>query len=201
MNFSASWSSYLGMLTQAVGVGGVLVFGFVASWIFGREYSDATVKDLLSLPTSRREILNGKFLLYVLWSCTLAVSNLLMALIIGFILQLPVENGQEITGHLGRYALTTALTVLLGPPISFFALWGKGDLAPLGFVCLTLVLAQIIAAVGVGYYFPWSIPGLFSGMGGEVEQLNFWSYAILIATALIGYVGSVWFWNISDQVK
>ncbi len=33
MNFSADWESCLGILTQAVGVGGVLVFGFVASWI------------------------------------------------------------------------------------------------------------------------------------------------------------------------
>ena len=52
MNFSADWNSYFGILTQSIGVGGVLIFGFVASWIFGREYSDGTAKDLLALPTS-----------------------------------------------------------------------------------------------------------------------------------------------------
>ncbi len=64
MNFTADLKSYLGILTQSVGVGGVLVFGFVASWIFGREYSEGTAKDLLALPTSRAKIINAKFLIY-----------------------------------------------------------------------------------------------------------------------------------------
>ncbi|MBK7811136.1 MAG: ABC transporter permease [Saprospiraceae bacterium] len=60
MNMEASWKSYIDLLTQAVGVGGVLAFGFVASWLFGREYPDGTAKDLLSLPTSRTKILECK---------------------------------------------------------------------------------------------------------------------------------------------
>lgn len=48
MGFSANWDAYLEILKQAMGVGGILIFGFVASWIFGREYSDGTAKDLLN---------------------------------------------------------------------------------------------------------------------------------------------------------
>ena len=36
MNMEANWKSYLDLLKQTVGVGGVLAFGFVASWLFGR---------------------------------------------------------------------------------------------------------------------------------------------------------------------
>jgi ABC-type transport system involved in multi-copper enzyme maturation permease subunit len=89
MNFEANWKSYFDILTQAVGVGGVLIFGFVASWIFGREYSDGTAKDLLSLPTSRTKILNAKFILYVFWCLLLVISNILIAFILGSIIQLP----------------------------------------------------------------------------------------------------------------
>ena len=89
MDFQSNWKSYLGLLTQTVGVGGVLVFGFVASWIFGREYSDGTAKDLLSLPTSRTKILNAKFAVYLIWCLALVISNLLIGLLIGTILQLP----------------------------------------------------------------------------------------------------------------
>lgn len=64
MGFAANWDSYLSILTQAVGVGGVLLFGFVVSWIFGREYAEGTVKDLLALPTSRAKILMAKFTMY-----------------------------------------------------------------------------------------------------------------------------------------
>lgn len=62
MQVTADWNSYFGILTQAVGVGGILIFGFVASWILGRDYSEGTAKDLLSLPVSRVMIVNAKLI-------------------------------------------------------------------------------------------------------------------------------------------
>lgn len=178
------------------------MFGFVASWIFGREYADGTAKDLLALPTSRTKILNAKFSIYVAWCFALAVSNLSIGLVIGTLLQVPVLKMNLISTHLTDYFLTTLLTVLLGTPIAFFAIWGKGYLAPLGFVALTLVFAQIIAATGYGYYFPWSVPGLFSGAGGAYKaQLNVTSFAILILTGIVGYLATVVFWEYADQTK
>lgn len=202
MNFSADWNSYFGILTQAVGVGGVLIFGFVASWVFGREYSDGTAKDLLALPTSRSSILNAKFIVYATWCLALVLSNLAVGLLIGHVLQISTPDNLVVSTHLSNYFLTTGLTILLGTPIAFFAIWGKGYLAPLGFVALTLVFAQVIAATGYGYYFPWSVPGLFSGAGGEYKaQLNNTSYAILILTSLAGYFATLAYWNYADQAK
>lgn len=202
MNMEANWKSYLDMLTQAVGVGGVLAFGFVASWLFGREYSDGTAKDLLSLPTSRTKILNAKFAVYMIWCSALAVSNLLISLLIGSILQLPAMETNILYPMLTNYLVTTILTILIGVPIAFFALLGKGYLAPLGFVSLTLVLAQVIAAIGYGSYFPWSIPGLYSGAGGAYKDLldNF-SYIILLLTCLAGYLLTITYWKAADQTK
>lgn len=202
MNFSADWKSYFGILTQAVGVGGVLVFGFVASWIFGREYSDGTAKDLLALPTSRTAIINAKFLVYGVWSLALVISNLLIGLLIGALLQISDSPNLSLESCLSDYFFTTALTVLLGTPIAFFAIWGQGYLAPLGFVALALVFSQVIAATGYGYYFPWSVPGLFSGAGGEYKtQLNFMSYTILTLTSVAGYLATVLYWKYADQTR
>lgn len=202
MNFEANWQSYFSVLTQAIGVGGVLVFGFVASWIFGREYSDGTAKDLLSLPTSRTKILNAKFAVYVIWCSSLAVSNIVIGLLIGAILQLPTPEPNSLFPMFTDYAITTFLTILIGVPIAFFAIWGKGYLAPLGFVALTLVFSQIIAATGYGSYFPWSIPGLYSGAGGEYKELlDNYSYSILILTCIAGYLATVIYWKTADQTK
>jgi ABC-2 type transport system permease protein len=202
MNFSADWKSYFEILTQAVGVGGVLVFGFVASWLFGREYSEGTAKDLLALPTSRAKIINAKFLVYGGWSFALVLSNLLIGLLIGTLLQVSGWSNVTVSTYLLNYFVTTVLTVLLGTPIAFSAIWGQGYLAPLGFVSLALVFSQIIAATGYGYYFPWAIPGLFSGAGGEYKsQLNLLSYCILTATSLAGYVATLLYWKFADQTK
>ena len=50
---SADWPTYLGMLAQATAIGGIMLFGLIGSWVFGREYSDHTLKDLaLTEPVS-----------------------------------------------------------------------------------------------------------------------------------------------------
>lgn len=200
MNFEANWSSYLDILTQTIGVGGILLFGFVASWIFGREYSDRTATDLLALPISRTKILNAKFLLYVIWCFMLVLSNLLIAIVLGTIMQLPTMGMDFLSQFMSDYFITTVLTIIVGIPIAFFALYGKGYLAPLAFVALTLVFAQVIAAVGYGSYFPWAIPGLYSGAGGAYKSLlNNLSYTILICTGIGGYFASILYWKMSDQ--
>jgi len=58
LSFTADWDSYLSLLSQVVALGGFVVFGFVASWIFGREYADGTAKDLIALPVSRSSIIH-----------------------------------------------------------------------------------------------------------------------------------------------
>ncbi len=202
MNFEANWKSYYDLLTQAVGVGGVLVFGFVASWIFGREYSDGTSKDLLSLPTSRTSILNAKFILYFFWCFMLVVSNLLIASLLGLLLQLTSIHTDWMMQSLFDYFFTTILTIVVGIPIAFFALYGKGYLAPLGFVALTLVFSQVIAAAGFGTYFPWAIPGLYSGAGGVYkESLDLVSIVILLLTGVAGYFATILYWKVADHTK
>lgn len=200
MNLKANWDSYFITLSQGVGIGGIIIFGFVASYIFGREYSDGTAKDLLSLPTSRTKILNAKFFVFIIWCFGLVLSNLLIASIIGSFLNLPLADAATIIQSLILYLNTTVLTIIIGIPIALFALIGKGYLAPLGFLVLALVFAQIIAAAGYGTYFPWAVPGLYSGAGGEYKELlNTYSYLILFLTGIAGYIATVMYWKKTDQ--
>jgi ABC-2 type transport system permease protein len=198
MSFEVNWTSYLSLLSQVVGVGGVLVFGFIASWIFGREYSDKTVNDLLALPTSRSTILNAKFILYVFWCLTLVIINFILGIFVGKLVGLGALQMTE--NSVGTYLITTFLVILLGTPISFFALWGQGYLAPLGFVTLTLVFSQIIGAIGYGHYFPWALPGLYSGSAGVYkETIDGWSYFILATVTIAGFALSHFWWNKAEQ--
>src|SRR5512146_3040276 len=62
---SADWPAYFGLLAQATAVGGAVLFSIITIWVFGREFSDRTVKDLLALPTPRTAIVSAKFLVLV----------------------------------------------------------------------------------------------------------------------------------------
>jgi ABC-2 type transport system permease protein len=92
------------------------------------------------------------------------------------------------------------LVTALGTVASFFALSGKGYLAPLGFVAFVVVLGQIVTAVGYGPYFPWAIPALYSGAGGpDLRHLAPTSYAVVLMTGFIGYGASLFWWSKVDQ--
>ena len=80
---AATWPYYLGILGQVLAGGGLLLFSLVESWVFGREWADGTLKDLLAVPVARATLLLAKFLVVVLWSLLLTVMLFLVSLLLG----------------------------------------------------------------------------------------------------------------------
>lgn len=197
---NADWASYLDLLAQAIAIGGLVVFGFVISWIFGREYSDRTIKDLLSLPISRSIIVFSKFIVAVLWCLILSILVLVLGLIVGKVVDIPDWSfGIMIQGIL-IFVICCILTILLSTPVAFFASVGRGYLSPIGFMVFTIVLAQIIAVTGYGEYFPWAIPALISGADGSgITMIKASSIAIVVSTSIVGLIGTMFWWRYADQ--
>src|SRR5690625_868122 len=93
-----NWPSYLDLHAQIIAVGGILIFGFVTSWIFGREYTDRTITDLLALPFSRSVIVLSKFAAAFITNFILSVYVVVLGFFIGWIIGLP-ESSVEIVAH------------------------------------------------------------------------------------------------------
>ena len=70
----ADWPTYLSMLTQGSAIGGAILFAIITAWVFGREFSDHTAKDLLALPTRRWIIVGAKFALTWAWVFAIAIA-------------------------------------------------------------------------------------------------------------------------------
>src|SRR5690625_5015988 len=85
----ANWPSYLRLHAQMIAVGGIFVFGFVTSWIFGREYADRTVVDLLALPYSRAVLVLAKFSASFITNILLTVYVVTLGFLLGWIIELP----------------------------------------------------------------------------------------------------------------
>jgi ABC-2 type transport system permease protein len=192
---AADWPSYLEFLTLGTAVGGLILFSLIGSWVFGREYSDRTVKDLLALPTSRSVIVAAKFILVACWSVALIILTFPIALIIGTALSLPEVPVQVILQGGLTLAITAILTLAVVPPILFFASAGHGYLPPMGVAILVMALAQIVGVIGYGEYFPWAIPGVYS----QGEPLGVVSYIIVFLTGVAGIAGTLIWWEYADQ--
>lgn len=197
---TADWPSYFSLLAQAIAVGGLLVFGFITSWIFGREYSDRTIKDLLALPISRSIIVFSKFIVAVLWCLILSIFVLVLGLIVGKVVDIPGWSSDIMIRGTLVFIICSILTILLSTPVAFFASVGRGYLSPIGFMVFTLVLAQIIAVTGYGQFVPWSIPAIISGAAGNdnviIESI---SIIIVLLTSVFGLVGTMFWWRYADQ--
>jgi ABC-2 type transport system permease protein len=197
---SADWPTYLGFLAQASAIGGFMVFCFIGSWVFGREYSDHTVKDLLALPTSRSTIVLAKFVVVMLWSAGLIVLISLIGLGIGAAIALPPVPEVIFWQNAITMAVTGCLTIALVTPIIFSASAGRGYLPPMGVAILVVILAQVIAAIGWGEYFPWAVPALRAGLAGaQYVNLGMISYVIVMLTSLAGMIATFAWWELADQ--
>jgi len=197
---NVDWQIYFGLLNQIIAGVGLIGFAFVTSWVFGREYSDRTVKDLLALPTPRSSIVLSKFTVVAIWCVLLSFILFAFWLIVGGMIQLPGWSS-EIAFHSAYiFIVTSLLTILLCTPVAFFASYGRGYLPPIGFAILTLMIAQFTGLVGLGPYFPWGIPVLYSGATGvESAQLGIVSYIILFLTSIFGLIGTLAWWRYADQ--
>jgi ABC-2 type transport system permease protein len=197
---TAGWPSYFDLLAQAVSIGGLIIFGFVSSWVFGREYSDRTIKDLLALPISRNSIVMSKFILVFVWCLMLSVFVFVLGLIVGNAVDIPGWSYETLSQGLKVFVVCSLLTILLSTPVALFASVGRGYLSPLGFMIFTLVLAQIVAAAGYGHLFPWSIPAIASGVSGSgAAVLENVSIIIVFITSIFGLAGTMFWWRYADQ--
>ena len=199
---TAEWSTFLGMLKQAVAIGGGILFAIVASWVFGREFTDHTAKDLLSLPTSREKIVAAKLIVITVW--VLLVTTLIfgVGLIVGTLVDIPGWTNQLAWQAFQDVIGIAVLDLLLVSSVTFFASAGKGYLPPLGWTILTIFFAQIVAATGWGDWFPWAVPALYSGMiGPRSEQLGLHSYVLVMLASVIGLIATFFWWRNADQTR
>ena len=199
---TAEWATFFSVLSQAIAIGGVIVFSIVTAWVFGREYSDHTAKDLMALPASREKIVIAKLLIISAWVFAVSIWVYLAGLLIGYLVDIPGWTGQLAWQSFLDVLATAAMTLLLMTPVAFIASMGRGYLPPLGWAVLTIFFSQIVAATGWGDWFPWSVPALFSGVvGPRSEQLGIHSYVLVLLAGILGLVATFWWWLNADQTK
>ena len=195
--FTADWPGYLMLTAEMSAIGGLFVFCIVFSWIFGREFADHTLKDLLAVPVRRWDIVMGKFIVAAVWAGAITLLVSVVELIIGAAMGLPQGSPDVIASGMRVLVLCTILAILVSTPFALLASYGRGYLLPLGIAIIAVILANVAAVLGWADYFPWAIPGLLSqGIG-----VGFAGYALVVLTSAAGILGTYAWWMLADQSR
>jgi ABC-2 type transport system permease protein len=196
---SADWPFFFSLYAQGVAIAGMMLFSIVITWVFGREFSDGTLKDLLAVPLPRGAILAGKFILAALWCLTLVILVTLLGLLLGGLIGLQDWSPALLGAGLKAIAVATLLVLAISPPVAFFASLGRGYLLPVGVTLVLLLLANLAAFAGWGAFFPWSVPFLYAEAAGKPGALEPASIPLTLLTGVLGLLVTYTWWKTADQ--
>ncbi len=198
----ADWPAYFSFLAQGVAAGGMILFSIVTTWVFGREFSDHTAKELLALPTSREVIVTAKFIAISVWTILATFLIFGISLVVGKLVVLPGWSMELFSSTFVGIMGCALLTLGVIPLVALLASTGRGYLPPFGWMILMMVLAQFSVILGWGDWFPWAVPALFSGAAGpRAENLSLHSYTMLALTFLLGLAATYYWWRRADQTR
>ncbi len=198
----SDWKAFYALMIQLILTIGVIGSGIITSWVFGREFSDRAIKDILALPVRRSTIVASKLIVLFAWSLLLSVTILLAALLTGLATRIPDWTVLEFFPFLKLYLVCALLNTLLITPVAFVASAGRGYMLPISFVILIMILTQLmfVGLPGLASWFPWAFPALYSGVAGEaIPSPGFFSYVLYMITVLTGLFGTMAWWRYADH--
>jgi ABC-2 type transport system permease protein len=199
---TADWPTFFSVLAQGVAVGGIIVFSIITAWVFGREFTDRTAKELLAVPTPREIIIAAKFIVTALWTFALVLLVFLVGLVVGALVSIPGWSMDLLGTAFGDIIGSGLLTITMLTFAAFFASFGRGEMPAIGWAILTVATSQVAIITGWGDWFPWSVAGLFSGAAGPREELlGAHSYIIVFIASIAGLAATFHWWRSADQTK
>ncbi len=197
---TADWPTFLNMLGQAAVIGGAILFAFLTAWVFGREFADHTARILLANRTPRRTIVLAKSIVIGIWATCITTWVLILGLGIGALVGLPEWPSTHVEQTVTSIVLAAILTISLQTWAAFFAGLGRGYIAPLAWTIAVIVASQVLAVLGWGSWFPWSVPAILAGAGGaQVEPVSTAAVLIVAVVAVTGLGATIAWWERADQ--
>ncbi|WP_022892621.1 ABC transporter permease [Agromyces subbeticus] len=168
---AGGWAGLVGVVAQITSAGGLLAFGVALSWLFGREFADGTVGGLFALPVRRSTIALAKLTVFLAWAVGVAVLLTTIVAVLGLAFGYGATDAAG-TVELVRIPVLVVLTALIAVPAAWVATLGRGLLPGIAATVVLLVLAQVMAVIGVGAWVPVVAPALWAIDPGAVPAAS-----------------------------
>lgn len=178
---------------------GVIVYGVIAAYLFSREYTENTLKAVLTVPVSKGAFLTSKFLMLFVWMMILTAVAWVVTLILSVIGNAAEFSVDIIVESLKEYFLGAFLLYFTMSPFVFITLWLKNLVTPI-IATATAVLGNVaLANEDLGVLFPWTSPYLIAS--GDIVKYSYsteTALTIILAVFSIGIFASFIYFEKED---
>ncbi|MCX7028259.1 MAG: ABC transporter permease [Spirochaetes bacterium] len=189
---SADWQGFFSLFAELGVAGGMIILSIIVIYLFGREYTEGTAKNILALPVPRSYFVAAKLCVAAIWFSLLTAFLIVECLLIGKLLGLGIPPAGLIATETGNIVIAALSVLALQPLVAWVTVASAGYLVPFGYTIATLLVGNLMIRTEWARWFPWSIVALLSGMAGpRQEGVVLGSTLVLMMTFVIGVAGTI----------
>jgi len=177
---------------------GVPLYGVVTTYLFNREYMENTLKNILTIPVSRISFIISKTLLLFIWIMMLTMIAWSLTLFLGLLTQFDGLTTSLLLDSLKQFSTGGLLLFILSTPIILVTLVMKNYVPT---IILTVVITLVNVMAGNSEHralFPWAAAGDIANDTLPPTYPAEYSYIVIAATALIGFITMIVFFRKMD---
>ena len=184
---------------------GMVVYVVIGSYLFSREYSENTLKSILTIPVSKGAFLASKFVMFFIWIMALSfitwISMLAFAAIfVALYHSMPLDLTVAFQ-YLGKIMLGGVLTFVTLSPFIFLTLWTKQVVIPVIAATAFVLANAALSNEPLGALFPWTATFLMVSDRFTATGYSFGlSAGLIILVSVLGFAFSGWYF-VHEDVK
>ncbi|WP_442600580.1 ABC transporter permease [Paenibacillus sp. KN14-4R] len=177
---------------------GIVVYGVIVAYLFCREYTEKTLKSMLTIPVSKVKFMLGKFIMLFGWIILLTLLSWVLTLFLCLVG--PIEGGGSalVADYLIQFLLGGTFMFLALTPFVFLTLWLKNIVPPIIAAATITMVNAAISNKDISALFPWTAVYNIATGGTIPDYPLAYSYLIVIAVSVIGFMASLIYFKKTD---
>ncbi|TCS93235.1 ABC transporter permease [Hazenella coriacea] len=177
---------------------GTLLYGVITAYLFNREYSENTLKNLLTIPVSKKSIIASKLALLLIWIIGLTLVMWGLTLILGLIGQFEGLSGTILLQSLKQYLIGGSLFFFLSMPTMLVTFLFKNFVPTIIFTAVITMANILVADSEYIAIFPWTAAHVIANSAFVPEYPPEYSYIAILIASLIGLIATLLYFKKVD---
>jgi len=177
---------------------GVLLFSVVTAYLFNREYTEHTLKNILTIPVSRIQFILSKLILLCLWTMALTLFAWLITVLFALLGQFDGLSMQLFLDAFKQFMMSGFALFLLSTPMILVTLLFKNYVVTIVFAIAITMLNLLTYGSEYSALLPWTAVRVIATGTFFPEYPPIYSYISIIMTFCVGLIASILYFKNTD---